>query len=137
MRSYGDGETDVIVPAPSSPAVNLHTPATCGSATDQVGGARPKGPTCDAGAVELDYDVRIDSGPAGPIASTEAAFTFSSSRSAVTFECALDSTAFGPCPATYPGLAQGPHTFRVRALDEGADRRGVASVHGRHRRRRS
>jgi hypothetical protein len=130
-----DGETDVLPPSPLSPAVNLDASAC--AATDQRGSARPKGPRCDAGAVEIDYEIRIDSGPSGPLAATSAAFTFSStSAAAVGFDCALDapggpSAVFEPCPGTagtasYAGLQQGEHTFRVRALTDGGTPLGEA-----------
>jgi alpha-tubulin suppressor-like RCC1 family protein len=52
--------------------------------------------------------------------STTAAFTYGSSAPGSTFECSLDSAPFDSCPADgkdYSGLAEGPHTFRVRATD--------------------
>ena len=61
----------------------------------------------------------ILTGPSGiePVAS--ASFTFSASEPDATFACSLDGASFGPCtsPHTALGLAQGPHTFSVRAID--------------------
>jgi len=44
---------------------------------------------------------------------------FSGPEAGVTFECRLDAAAFATCtsPQTYTTLAQGPHTFEVRARD--------------------
>jgi Bacterial Ig-like domain len=61
----------------------------------------------------------IDSGPSGTIKQNNATFTFSSSEANSTFECSLDNGAFSACssPKKYTGLANGPHTFSVRAKD--------------------
>ncbi len=62
-------------------------------------------------------DTTITSGPSGTIGSTSATFVYTSTESPSTFQCALDGAAFSACPASYTGLAQGSHTFQVRATD--------------------
>ena len=64
-------------------------------------------------------DTTIDSGPSGTVREKSATFTFSSSEPNSTFECKLDGAAFSACssPKKYTGLANGSHTFQVRATD--------------------
>ena len=64
-------------------------------------------------------DTTIDSSPPQATPQTSATFTFSASEAPVTFECRLDGAAFAACvsPVSYSGLADGSHTFDVRALD--------------------
>ena len=64
-------------------------------------------------------DTVIDSGSANPTNSTSAAFTFHSTESGSSFQCQLDGGGFSACasPKTYNGLADGSHTFQVRATD--------------------
>jgi hypothetical protein len=61
----------------------------------------------------------INSGPSGSVTTTSATFTFSSSEANSTFECSLDGAAFEACtsPNGYTSLAEGSHTFDVRATD--------------------
>lgn len=56
--------------------------------------------------------------PRNPSTSTSASFHFAS-RAGATFECSLHGGAFAACtsPKQYAGLAQGGHTFAVRAKD--------------------
>lgn len=63
-------------------------------------------------------DTTILSGPSDPSSSGAAAFTFESSEPGSTFECKVDAGSFSTCttPASY-SLADGTHTFTVRALD--------------------
>jgi Bacterial Ig-like domain len=64
-------------------------------------------------------ETTIDSGPSGTVSNSSASFEFSSSEAGSTFECRLDSTTFSSCtsPQQYSGLAEGSHTFEVRATD--------------------
>jgi hypothetical protein len=61
----------------------------------------------------------INSGPQGFATTSTATFAFSANEVGSTFECQLDGAAFAACtsPTSYAGLADGPHTFAVRATD--------------------
>ena len=61
----------------------------------------------------------IDSGPLDPSNSTSASFSFSDSESGVTFLCRLDGGGFSACtsPKIYNSLAEGSHSFQVKARD--------------------
>ncbi|MEI7771456.1 MAG: hypothetical protein WCI67_15805, partial [Chloroflexales bacterium] len=67
-------------------------------------------------------ETAITDGPSGSTGDTMATFSFSGSggQGVLGFECSLDSpTTFTYCvsPVTYRSLADGAHTFRVRAVD--------------------
>lgn len=64
-------------------------------------------------------DVAITQAPANPSNSATAVFGFSSTDATATFTCKIDSSAFAPCTPgfTSPSLADGGHTFTVRATD--------------------
>jgi hypothetical protein len=61
----------------------------------------------------------IDSNPANPTTATSAEFTYHATPAGAEFECKLDAAAYASCldeGVEYPGpLAEGSHTFRVRA----------------------
>jgi hypothetical protein len=62
----------------------------------------------------------ITAGPSGTVAATSASLGFNSAESGVAgFQCMRDGSAWVTCtsPQAYSGLAQGAHTFAVRALD--------------------
>ncbi len=64
-------------------------------------------------------DTTIDAGPAGAVSSAGATLSFSADESGVTYECRLDGGAWASCTSSHvlSGLAQGAHTFDVRATD--------------------
>ena len=65
-------------------------------------------------------DTAITGGPEGLTNNPNPSFTFSTGAG-TSFECSMDGGAFEPCASgkSYPGIANGPHTFRVRAKHEG------------------
>jgi hypothetical protein len=72
----------------------------------------------------------ITSAPPDPSGSASATFEFSHEQGNVTFRCSLDDLGFADCtsPQSYAGLADGPHTFEVEAVDEN----GHAGFPARH-----
>src|SRR5918999_193075 len=85
-------------------------------ATDRAGNVDAT-PASYTWAVDLTApETTVDSGPADPTNETGARFEFSSNESS-TFECSLDEAGFGACETEYSDLAEGEHTFRVRAAD--------------------
>jgi subtilisin len=86
-------------------------------------GVVPNGDISCAGAAP---NTTITASPTANTSQTSASFSFSATTSS-TFECKLDTGAWDGCggPATtgtksYTGLAQGSHTFSVRAKANGA-----------------
>jgi hypothetical protein len=93
-------------------------------ATDAAGNTDPTPATRSFTVDTVAPDTTIDSQPADPSNSSSAAFTFSGSDPApssggVTFECKLDAGLYAACssPKSYTALAEGSHTFSVRAKD--------------------
>jgi subtilisin family serine protease len=67
-------------------------------------------------------DTQIDSGPAGPTNDPTPTFAFSSEQG-TSFQCRIDTAAWAGCTSPYESasLADGPHSFEVRATDAAAN----------------
>lgn len=61
----------------------------------------------------------LTSGPAALVNSSSASFAFSGPEANLRYACSLDGAAFASCasPWSYSGLADGAHSFAVRAVD--------------------
>jgi hypothetical protein len=68
-------------------------------------------------------DTVIDSGPTGLIGESSVTFTFNGSDTNDTFQCRLDGAPWVTCtsPQQYTALAEGVHTFQVRAVNAGGE----------------
>jgi hypothetical protein len=68
-------------------------------------------------------DSEIKSAPTAVAKSSTAGFAFASNQADSTFECRIDNGAYAGCttPASFSGLADGSHTFSVRAKDGGGN----------------
>src|SRR5207244_6317336 len=89
-------------------------------ATDQAGNTDAS-PATYTWTVDLTApDTTLGTHPANPSDNTTPNFTFSSSETGSTFECRMDGGSWSSCtsPDTIsPALADGSHTFDVRAID--------------------
>ena len=121
------GPTQTMALLAGSPAIDAGNGTTC-LTTDQRGVLRPQGAVCDIGAFELvdagapDTSIDSETPSTTPTESTTMEFTFSGTDTASgvkSFECKLDAASFSACtsPQEYSSLADGSHSFQVRAIN--------------------
>lgn len=67
--------------------------------------------------------VSITGGPSGVVASSSATFDFTVDDGSATVECALDGGGYAGCSSgvSYSGLADGSHSFTIRATNVGSE----------------
>lgn len=128
------GPTDTRVPAPGSPA--LDAASSCVTPADQRGSARPVGPACDLGAVEVGADLQAGVSVSNPnpsagsdIVVTASVLNKGSDRSTGTTMTVVATgasqllSASGPC--TLAGLTA---TCSFGAVDAGATATALLTV---------
>jgi hypothetical protein len=117
----GNGTWALAYASPVANGTRVVATQTDGSDTSELSGAV----VTDA----IAPDTQINSGPSGPTSDVTPSFAFSSEPGAV-FECRMDGGAFAPCTSAFTAapLADGSHTFRVRAVDADLNRDGDPAV---------
>ena len=100
-------------------------------ATDAAGNVDPTPATFAWTVDTVAPQTTIDVAPSDPSGSSAPSFEFSSSEGSSSFQCRLDGGAWGACasPHGYTGLADGNHTFEVRAIDPAGNVDGTPAAH--------
>ena len=113
--TFGGPGGPVITPGGGTPGGGTPTPTPTPTPT-RTPTPTPTPPPGDQTAPET----TITSGPASTNDLPSATIAFTASEAGSTFQCKLDAGAFGACasPKTYTNLANGKHTFSVRATDK-------------------
>ena len=121
LKGYACG-AGVQPPSSASRVFNFLKVTVAGSSVT-VAPTDENGNTFDVQTYNLasGVDTVIDSAPSSPTSATTATFTFHATAAGATFACSLDGAAATACasPVSYPGLADGPHTFSVAATANG------------------
>jgi uncharacterized repeat protein (TIGR01451 family) len=120
--------TPTLTPTATMTNTPTHTPTPT---VTQTGTPTPTGtptgtPTATPTNTPVELDTTITGQPANP-SGPDVSFNFTGSGGTggiVGFECSLDGAVFTTCtsPQNYTGLADGSHTFQVRAVDGGGNR---------------
>ncbi len=88
-------------------------------ASDPAGNTDASPPTRSFTVDTVAPETTIESGPSGATSNSTPSFSFSASESGSSFQCSLDGGSFSSCtsPYTSTALADGAHSFSVRASD--------------------
>src|SRR5206468_3801821 len=88
-------------------------------ATDAAGNTDPTPASYTWTVDTTPPDTTITAAPPATSTSSSASFSFTATEAGSSFACQLDASAFAACvsPQSYSGLANGSHTFQVRATD--------------------
>lgn len=118
QRCEADGTSCADIPGAQAPTYHTtgadvgHTIRFTQTARNSAGTA-----TVDSAVYQLPT-AKITSAPGPHVATREAALSFTASANEATLECSLDEAPWSVCasPQSYQGLADGEHTFSVRAV---------------------
>ena len=128
-RAPAGGSTWTQIGAPDTTfpySVNWNTTLVADSlydlraiATDNAGNTTTSSVVANRRVDNTAPDTTIDASPANPSSNATPSFSFSSSESGSTFECSVEGGSWSSCssPHTLAALAEGSHTFDVRAID--------------------
>jgi hypothetical protein len=99
-------------------------------ATDQAGNVDPDPAERTWNVDTTAPGAQLDDAPSGDRAGDEETIAFSTGDANARLECSLDDEAFETCfsPHELSGLDDGPHEFRVRAVDAAGNTSGVQSA---------
>jgi hypothetical protein len=119
-RIDGGSWTSCTSPDTISPALAEGSHTFDVRATDAAGNTDAS-PATTTWTVDLTAPVTsLGSGPGSPSNITTPSFTFSSNEPGSIFQCRIDGGGWSACSSPYtvaPALAEGTHTFDVRAID--------------------
>ncbi len=107
----------------TTPVAGDQTTNLRATATDSLNNASGCSPALAYTEDSTAPQTQVDSGPQGPTNDPTPSFGFSATGGAQGYECRFDSASFGPCSGpgdshtASPQLADGAHTFEVRATD--------------------
>jgi hypothetical protein len=119
LAGLASGQHLFAVRAVSRKGVSDPSPASRTFSVDLSQPAPPPTDTTPSSTDTTPPETTITSGPSGTISTDSTSFSFASSEPPSSFQCRLDGAAWASCssPKAVTNLANGPHTFEIRATD--------------------